>query len=67
MPLTEKEEALTEEALEPFGDDRETASMTYVRDDVFEFDANAGESRRRCAGCDGTRTVNDELQSACNW
>lgn len=41
MPLTENAKALTEAALEPFGDDRETA---YVREDGLEFDANTGES-----------------------
>jgi hypothetical protein len=43
MPLTEKAKALTEAALEPFGDDGETASTAYVREHVLEFDANAGK------------------------
>ena len=68
MPLTEKAKALTELALEPFGDDRETASMlsmAYVREDVLEFDANAGESSGDGVVLDVMGHVNDGLQSVC--
>jgi hypothetical protein len=54
MPLTEEAKALTEAALESFGDDSETASMAYMREDVLEFDRQGVKWRRSCNGCDGT-------------
>ena len=58
---------VTEAALEPFGDDRETASMAYMREDghVLEFDTNAGESSGNVVILDVMGHVNDELQSVC--
>jgi hypothetical protein len=60
MPLTERAKALTEAVLELFRDDREKASM--VREDVLEFDANAGESSGDGVVLDVMGHVNDELQ-----
>lgn len=57
---------LTEAALESFGDDSETASMAYMREDVLEFDINAGESSGDAVVLDVMGHVNDELESVCS-
>jgi hypothetical protein len=66
MPLTDEAKALTEKALEPFGNDRETASMEYMREDVLEFDTNAGESSGDAVVLYVMGHVNDGLQSVCS-